>query len=217
MYPGLLRIINLFISDQHHCVVSLLCVINYWVFLAINGYLPLVYNYMYNKSSISYPLDSNLADNLFLFLSDEKCCECFDMYIQRTGNQRASLSLSFYTDCMSFRLMINLNYSKEEIIQQGKLIVKTYFKVGSMGGTDDNVKLFEADVIHKELDTCRILKDNEYNKDMFDEGIEVAFENLEEAFSEYKLSSEHKALLEIMNKESEFQCKMAIAGLVKNK
>jgi len=209
-YPSFLRIINLFYSNDHYCIISLACVVFLWVCLVFNGYVPLVYNYLYNTSNITYPLDSNLTDNLFLFLSDEKCVESFDQYIQSTDNQKTSVSLNFYVDCMSYRLLINLNYRKEDILKQVKHIILTYFDTKDM-------KLFDANITHKVLESCKTLKNTEYSKDVFDEAIEIAFENLEETFSEYKRTKEYKYLLERLNKESEFQCKMAIAGLVKNK
>ena len=75
-------------------------------------------------------------------------------------------------------------------------------------------KIIVIDVIKKVKENCQILKINEFYKDMFDDGLQYAFEELNKRFSDFRDCEKFFNLIEEINMDSFIQCKMFNIGLI---
>jgi hypothetical protein len=173
--------------------------------LLLNGYIPIFMTCCCSKRKINFSFTTKLANNLYLFLTNEKCYQAFSEYLNRRGNN-GSFFLKVYTRIMKFKLDIYLKkYKGNEGFNEANGIYNDYFL------TD---KIIVIDVIKKVKEKCQVLKINEFDEGMFDDGLQYVFEELNKRFSEFRGCEKFFDLIEEINLDSFIQCKMFNIGLI---
>ena len=194
-----------FLYNDENTDFFLLSISFFYICLILNGYIPIFMTCCYTKRKVKFSLTTKLANNLYLFLTNEKCYQAFSEYLNRRGNN-GSFFLKVYTHIMKFKLDLYLNkYKGNEGFNEANRIYNDYFL------TD---KIIVIDVIKKVKEKCQILKINKFDKDMFDDGLQYAFEELNKRFSDFRDCEKFFNLIEEINMDSFIQCKMFNIGLI---
>ena len=184
-------------------VISLIVL---YICLFLNGLLPIIMT-LCSKVIISYNFTPKLINNLYLFLTNEECYRSFNFYLIKKGNN-GSFYLKLYTHIMKFKLDLALNINRVEGLNEANEIFNNYFN------SENYSQQIDHETLQKVRDKCQILKLNSYNKEIFDDGLQYAFNELNKRFLEYRNSNEFQELLEEINMHSFIQCKMCNTGLI---
>lgn len=179
----------------------------FFICLIINGYLP-IFMSCCSKKNINFSFTIKLANNLYLFLADERCYQAFSEYLAKKGNN-GSFYLKVYTHIMKYKLDIKLQkYNENGRFNEANRIFNNYFL------TD---KYIVIDIISKVKEKCQILKINESNENMFDDGLQYVFEELNNRFTDFRNTQKFKDLLYKINLDSFIECKLYNIGLINKK
>ena len=208
IYPNLLRLSNFvfyvdYDSASHWtCYV---CCLFLGICLVINGYLPIIFTY-FDKYSISYHFNPKLANNLYLFLSDEYCFYSFYNYLLDSDQNTADFDL--YIHILKYKFLYGIEPDFTKVVAEAKIIYEEYF-------LNNRVKFFLGDeVLNKVKSSCQLLNSDDCNYEIFDDALLYVYENLLEMFKKYKISEEYQILIDNLNLNSYIQCKMSNTGLI---
>ena len=177
-----------------------------YICLIINGFIPIIMS-ICSTVTISYCFTPKLLNNLYLFLTNEYCYQSFNEYLIEKGNN-GTFYLKIYTYIMKFKLDTALNKNKNLLINEAREIYQIYFN------TENYSQQITVETLQRVRDKCQILKQNSYNNEMFDDGLQYFYNELSKIFKEYKNSDNFWELLAEINLFSLIQCKMCNIGLI---
>ena len=194
------------IKSYNDSVFILASICTLYVLLLLDGFLPIFASFWY-KNILNYQLTSKLMSNLYLFLTNKKCYRKFYKYLYNSGDNNIFM-LKIYTHIMKYKLDIALKISSELGLGEAKEIYNRYYE------NEGYITYAPRDIILKIKNKCEILKNNTYKDDLFDEGLEYAYNQLNIKFSEFIKSEDFKELNDDIELDSIVQCKMHNTGLI---
>ena len=205
IYSNFVCIYNI-IKSYDDSVFILVSLCTLYILLLLNGFLPVFASFWYNNI-LNYQLTPKLMNNLYLFLTNKKCYRKFYKYLYNSGDNNIYM-LKIYTHIMKYKLDIALKVSNELGLGEAKEIYNRYYE------NEGYITYAPKDVIAKIKNKCEILKNNTYKDDLFDEGLEYAYNQLNIKFSEFIKSEDFKELNDDIELDSIVQCKMHNTGLI---
>jgi hypothetical protein len=208
IYPNTIRLIEIVIDDTPHWT-SYLSVIFLYTCLVINGYMP-IYITFKDKESISYHFNPKLANNMYIYLSNEDCYIAFAEYLRGTHNNDESLFyLNFYTAILKYKLLQTMEVSHDRLSDEAKGIYSKYFSTNTYEQYLDSV------ILNKVRNMCnQYLKNNDFDYQVYDEALAYAFEYLNKIFKKFTKSEDYQLLIDNLNLNSYIHCKMCNTGLI---
>jgi len=244
IYPNFLRFAQFYLEDDDPIAIinshwtSYICVGFLYLCLLINGYIPIIISYLEEKK-LNYHFIPKLANNLYLFLSDEICFFSFYEFIlnsemdnlgnnsinSRTpidNNNLASYNISdkgtffinLYTDIMKFKLSYTIEPDDNKVLALGRKVYEYFTNTESQNYRDKLEKFFEVEILNKTKTQCQILNQNHFDYEMFDDALSITYKNLYEIFLIYKRSEEFQILIDNLKLNSYIHCKMYNTGLI---
>jgi hypothetical protein len=208
IYPNLLRfsdfILEVDSSGKESHWTSWACCFFLWICLLLNGYLPIVFS-IYDKTSLTYHFNPKLANNLYLFLSNEICFFSFFDYVKQNEKDLYFFNLYIYILKYKFKYPIE-EYGK--VLEEAKEIYSKFFSSNSIHN------YLEIDITNKIKTNCHSLDIDEFSYDMFNEPLILAYEHLNNIYKKYRRSSDYQILIDNLNLNSYIQCKMCNTGLI---
>ena len=193
--------------DNKSSVFSIISLTVLYISLIINGGLPIIMTFT-PKTLVTYHFTPKLLNNLYLFLTDETCYETFNNYLY-TKKDNGTLLLKLYTYIMRYKLSFNLNQNNRELgFAKAVEINHTFFE------NENNANKLNEEIVNKVRSECNILNNQNFNKNMFDEALKYAFNELNNKFLEFKGSREFNELQAQIILSSYIRCKMFNTGLI---
>ena len=193
--------------DNKSSVFSIISLTVLYISLIINGVLPVIMTFT-PKTLVTYHFTPKLLNNLYLFLTDETCYETFNNYLY-TKKDNGMLLLKLYTYIMRYKLSFNLNQNNRELgFAKAVEINHTFFE------NENNANKLNEEIVNKVRSECNILNSQNFNKNMFDEALKYAFNELNNKFLEFKGSREFNELQAQIILSSYIRCKMFNTGLI---
>ena len=177
-----------------------------YLFLILNGILPILISFSY-KYSTGYHFTPKLMNNLYLFLSNERCYKEFSNYLDSSPSN-GSTYLKIYIQIMNYKLGFKLQVDNETGFQEACNIRDAYF-------IDDKMnEILSKDVVDKVKKECEGINNNHFTEGMFDEALLYSFNELGKLFNEFRKTDKFKELYEEFYMTSYIQCKMVNIGLI---
>ena len=195
-------------EEKFNLIIIVLSLFFHYISLFINGYFPIILSYTY-KTAISYHFSPKLMNNLYLFLTNEECYNDFTNYLTKTNNNKGIIYLKIYTHIMKYKLSFNLNINNDIGLNDANEIYNTYF---SPNNRYENY--IDAGVLQKVRNECQKLENNAFTPELFDEGLQFIFNELNRRFVVYHNTREYKELYEKIKLQSYIQCKLCNTGLI---
>jgi len=203
LFSNLSTFIFLKQNNDNDIFLYISLIINY-VYLIINGFLPIFMSFC-AEVNIIYSFTPKLINNLYLFLANEECYISFNNYLIKK-NDNSPFLLKLYTYIMKYKLDIILNISKREKLEEANDLYNNYIIA--------NAEQIDQVVLQKVKDKCQILKLNSCNRDIFNDGLQYAYNELNLIFSQYKNSEDFSKIYTKITNNSFIQCKLLNAGLI---
>ena len=203
LFSNLATFIFLKQNNDNDIFLYISLIINY-VYLIINGFLPIFMSFC-AEVNIIYSFTPKLINNLYLFLANEECYISFNNYLIKK-NDNSPFLLKLYTYIMKYKLDIILNISKREKLEEANDLYNNYIIA--------NAEQIDQVVLQKVKDKCQILKLNSCNRDIFNDGLQYAYNELNLIFSQYKNSEDFSKIYTKITNNSFIQCKLLNAGLI---
>ena len=197
---------NLKNNDENTNLIIIISLCVHYLSLFLNGYYPIILSYLY-KISISYHFSPKLMNNLYLFLTNEKCYDTFTNYLIRNNNNKCIFFLQLYTHIMKYKLSFVLNISRNIGFSDANEIYNTYFEKEESNYIDENI-------LKKVKNDCLALKNNTFTPELFDEALQFTFNELSKIFRIFRGSNDYKNLYNEIKLQSYIQCKMCNTGLI---
>ena len=194
------------IKSYNDSVFILVSLCTLYLLLLLNGFLPVFASFWY-RNILNYQITPKLMNNLYLFLTNKKCYRKFYKYLYKIGDNSIYM-LKIYTHIMKYKLDIALKISNELGLGEAKEIYNRYFE------NEGYIIYAPKDIILKIKSKCEILKNNTYKDDIFDDGLEYAYNQLNIKFAEFIKSEDFKELNDDIELDSLVQCKMHNTGLI---
>jgi hypothetical protein len=244
IYPNFLRFSQFYLQEENPQIIeishwtSYVCVFFLYLCLIINGFIPIVASYLEEKK-LNYHFIPKLANNLYLFLSNELCFFSFNDFLIKSEaenienfsiNSRSPMEtnafefnscktkglffLRLYTDIMTYKLSYSLEPDDNKVLANARVIYE-YFSNSNKeisGGKLD--KFFDVEVINNTKSYCLILNQGKFEYEMFDESLALTFKSLYEMFLVYRRSEEFQVLVDNLMVNSYIHCKMYNTGLI---
>ena len=185
-------------------IIVSLCV--HYLSLFLNGYYPIILSFLY-KISISYHFSPKLMNNLYLFLTNEKCYDTFTNYLIRNNNNKCIYFLQLYTHIIKYKLSFVLNINRNIGFNDANEIYNTYFSKEETNYIDENI-------LKKVKNECLALKNNTFTPELFDEALQFTFNELSKIFYIFRGTNDYKNLYNEIKLQSYIQCKMCNTGLI---
>ena len=185
-------------------IIVSLCV--HYLSLFLNGYYPIILSFLY-KISISYHFSPKLMNNLYLFLTNEKCYDTFTNYLIRNNNNKCIYFLQLYTHIMKYKLSFVLNVNRNLGFNDANEIYNTYFSKEEANYIDENI-------FKKVKNDCLALKNNTFTPELFDDALQFTFTELNKIFYIFRSTNDYKNLYNEIKLHSYIQCKMCNTGLI---
>lgn len=193
--------------DNKSSIFSIISLTVLYISLIINGLLPIIMTFT-PKTLVTYHFTPKLLNNLYLFLTDETCYETFNNYLY-TKKDNGPLLLKLYTYIMRYKLSFALSQNNRELgFAKAVEINHTFFE------NENNANKLNEEVVNKVRAECNILNNQNFNKNMFDEALKYAFNELNNGFLEFKGSREFNELQAQIILSSYIRCKMFNTGLI---
>lgn len=184
----------------------LITLVTLYLLLLLNGFLPVFATFWY-RNILNYQITPKLMNNLYLFLTNKKCYRKFYKYLLKSEDNYIYY-LKLYTHIMKYKLDIALRTNNEQGLKEAKDIYNKYFE------NDGFLLYVTQDIIFKIKSKCEILKNNTFKDDIFDDGLQYAYNQLNVKFNEFIKSDEFKELNDDIELSSLVQCKMLNTGLI---
>ena len=193
-------------NKDYNLLIIIISLVVCYLFLFLNSILPILISCSY-KYSTGYHFTPKLMNNLYLFLSNERCYKEFSNYLNRLpGN--GSTYLRIYIQIMNYKLGFKLKVDNETGFQEACLIRDVYFRNDNMN------EILSKDVVDKVKSECEGINNNHFTEGMFDEALTYCFNELGKLFNEFRKTDKFKELYEEFYMTSYIQCKMVNVGLV---
>ena len=193
-------------NKDYNLLIIIISLVVCYLFLFLNSILPILISCSY-KYSTGYHFTPKLKNNLYLFLSNERCYKEFSNYLNRLpGN--GSTYLRIYIQIMNYKLGFKLKVDNETGFQEACLIRDVYFRNDNMN------EILSKDVVDKVKSECEGINNNHFTEGMFDEALTYCFNELGKLFNEFRKTDKFKELYEEFYMNSYIQCKMVNVGLV---
>ena len=163
----------------------------------------------FSKTLVTYHFTAKLMNNLYLFLTDQNCYESFNDYLisKKQENDNGPFFLKLYTNIMKFKLYFVLNPNIKSFGQnEARQLYTTFFEDETYSRYFENPDIF--------IKIRRDANGNLFNKNIFDEALQYAFNKLNNYFTDYKNSREYNILQAKISLESYVRCKMVNSGLI---
>ena len=193
-------------NKDYDLMIIIISLVVCYLFLFLNAILPILISCSY-KYSTGYHFTPKLMNNLYLFLSNERCYKEFSNYLSRLpGN--GSTYLRIYIQIMNYKLGFKLKVDNETGFQEACLIRDAYFRNDNMND------ILSKDVVDKVKTECEGIHNNHFTEGMFDEALQYCFNELGKLFNEFRKTDKFKELYEEFYMTSYIQCKMVNVGLV---
>ena len=193
-------------NKDYNLLIIIISLVVCYLFLFLNAILPILICCSY-KFSTGYHFTPKLMNNLYLFLSNERCYKEFSDYLNRQpGN--GSTYLRIYIQIMNYKLGFKLKVDNETGFQEACLIRDVYFRNDNMN------EILSKDVVDKVKSECEGINNNHFTEGMFDEALTYCFNELGKLFNEFRKTDKFKELYEEFYMNSYIQCKMVNVGLV---
>jgi len=243
IFPNFLRFSQFYIQkkdsdsiDNSHWT-SYICIFFLYLCLIVNGYVPIISSYLEEKK-LNYHFIPKLANNLYLFLSNEVCFYSFYEYILSIENDNienysinsrspieqnnfaANLSdkgiffMNLYTDIMKFKLSYSLEPDDNEVLANARKVYEYFSNTSSENQRNKLERNFEVDILNKIKSKCLILNQKKFDYELFDDALAITYKNLYEIFLIYKRSEEFQILIDNLMLNSYIHCKMYNTGLI---
>ena len=206
LYSNLMAIFEMIPVQINNDVYVYISLAVCYLYLILNGILPIVISYSYRYST-SYSFNPKLMNNLYLFLTNKKCYRKFYNYLMKAGDNSIYM-LKLYTHIMKYKLDLAIKKNKEQGLREAKDIYYKYFE------NEGYLLYVTQDIIIKIQNKCEILRSNNYKEDLFDDGLEYAYNQLTVKFGEFIKSEDFKELNDDIELDSIVQCKMQNTGLI---
>ena len=172
--------------------------------LLLNGYFPLLLSF-YSGNEVGYIFSSNLANDLYLFLSNENCYGAFYGFV--VDDNDSSLYLKIYTQIM----VIKLN---EVNVQESQIIIKLANEVlKTIKESNSNDEQYNSVINEVKNKLGDKIDGSNYKTDMFDVLLKFVFGKLNTVFNEFKKEKEFKILIEGINTNSKVKGNIIDKGL----
>ena len=184
----------------------LITLVTLYLLLLLDGFLPVFATFWY-RNILNYQITPKLMNNLYLFLTNKKCYRKFYKYLLKSEDNYIYY-LKLYTHIMKYKLDIALRTNNEQGLKEAKDIYNKYFE------NDGFLLYVTQDIIFKIKSRCEILKNNTFKDDIFDDGLQYAYNQLNVKFNEFIKSDEFKELNDDIELSSLVQCKMLNTGLI---
>ena len=184
----------------------LITLVTLYLLLLLDGFLPVFATFWY-RNILNYQITPKLMNNLYLFLTNKKCYRKFYKYLLKSEDNYIYY-LKLYTHIMKYKLDIALRTNNEQGLKEAKDIYNKYFE------NDGFLLYVTQDIIFKIKSKCEILKNNTFKDDIFDDGLQYAYNQLNVKFNEFIKSDEFKELNDDIELSSLVQCKMLNTGLI---
>ena len=184
----------------------LITLVTLYLLLLLDGFLPVFATFWY-RNILNYQITPKLMNNLYLFLTNKKCYRKFYKYLLKSEDNYIYY-LKLYTHIMKYKLDIALRTNNEQGLKEAKDIYNKYFE------NDGFLLYVTQDIIFKIKNKCEILKNNTFKDDIFDDGLQYAYNQLNVKFNEFIKSDEFKELNDDIELSSLVQCKMLNTGLI---
>ena len=205
VYSNYISFSNIFRAYNESEFILITLVILY-LLLLLNGFLPVFATFWY-RNILNYQITPKLMNNLYLFLTNKKCYRKFYKYLLKSEDNYIYY-LKLYTHIMKYKLDIALRTNNEQGLKEAKDIYNKYFE------NDGFLLYVTQDIIFKIKSKCEILKNNTFKDDIFDDGLQYAYNQLNVKFNEFIKSDEFKELNDDIELSSLVQCKMLNTGLI---
>ena len=193
-------------NKDYNLLIIIISLVVCYLFLFLNAILPILICCSY-KFSTGYHFTPKLMNNLYLFLSNERCYKEFSDYLNRQpGN--GSTYLRIYIQIMNYKLGFKLKVDNETGFQEACLIRDAYFRNDNMN------EILGNDVVDKVKNECEGIHNNHFTEGMFDEALTYCFNELGKLYNEFRKTDKFKELYEEFYMNSYIQCKMVSVGLV---
>ena len=193
-------------NKDYNLLIIIISLVVCYLFLFLNAILPILICCSY-KFSTGYHFTPKLMNNLYLFLSNERCYKEFSDYLSRQpGN--GSTYLRIYIQIMNYKLGFKLKVDNETGFQEACLIRDAYFRNDNMN------EILGNDVVEKVKNECEGIHNNHFTEGMFDEALTYCFNELGKLYNEFRKTDKFKELYEEFYMNSYIQCKMVSVGLV---
>ena len=207
LYSNFVSFFNLYDSyDNFRFIIATLIML--YAFLILNGFMPVFSSYYY-KNILCYQFTPKLMDNLYLFLTNKDCFKAFYTYLFNNKDNSYAL-LKLYTYLMKYKLDIALRVSNEQLLREARDIYNKYFGQGG-------AIYVSQDIAIKIKNKWDIINGGAFldNKDdLFDEGLNYVFNQLNSKFVEFHNTEEFKKLRDDIEIYTFVQCKMCNTGLI---
>ena len=184
----------------------LITLVTLYLLLLLDGFLPVFATFWY-RNILNYQITPKLMNNLYLFITNKKCYRKFYKYLLKSEDNYIYY-LKLYTHIMKYKLDIALRTNNEQGLKEAKDIYNKYFE------NDGFLLYVTQDIIFKIKSKCEILKNNTFKDDIFDDGLQYAYNQLNVKFNEFIKSDEFKELNDDIELSSLVQCKMLNTGLI---
>ena len=205
VYSNYISFSNLF-RAYNESEFILITLVTLYLLLLLDGFLPVFATFWY-RNILNYQITPKLMNNLYLFLTNKKCYRKFYKYLLKSEDNYIYY-LKLYTHIMKYKLDIALRTNNEQGLKEAKDIYNKYFE------NDGFLLYVTQDIIFKIKSKCEILKNNTFKDDIFDDGLQYAYNQLNVKFNEFIKSDEFKELNDDIELSSLVQCKMLNTGLI---
>ena len=195
-----------FINKFKQETLVIFSLIYLFICLLLNGFFPIILSF-YSGNEIGYNFNSDLTNDLYLFLSNENCYGAFYNYVRE--NVYNQLYLKIFTQIMSVKLLEINQANMDNIIKLSNSVLKTL---------NDNNNNFNDEKLHSIINDIRNTIGNEINKlnyqtNLFDMLLRIVFDKLNIVFREFKKQKEFKELINEINYNSYIKGKIINKGL----
>ncbi len=184
----------------------------YLILIYINQILFPIFYAILNKRIIIYGPVKSIAKELYLFLTDRKCCDYFMSYLNNQQERKKNnYFLSLYINILDYRLRCVINDDFNRVKNKGEYIIKNFLEHSNNEENDFIDQYF----LSKLSTTCiSFLERNICKMNMFDEILITCYNYLNYQFSNFKSSNEYINLISEINYQTYLRCKFIQCGLM---
>ena len=168
--------------------------------------------YAINKTIIIYGPVKSIAKELYLFLTDRKCCDYFMSYLNNQQERKKNnYFLSLYINILDYRLRCIINDDFNRVKNKGEYIIKNFLE----NSNNEKNDFIDQYFLSKLRTNCiNFLERNIRKMNMFDEILITCYNYLNYQFSNFKSSNEYLNLISEINYQTYLRCKFIQCGLM---
>ena len=208
IYTNFISVFAYYYNNNNNDAYVLVSLGVLYISLILNGYFPVIISFI-SKTLVTYHFTFKLMNNLYLFLTNESCYESFNNYLKSKKDDNGPFFLKLYTYIMKYKLDFTLNANNRDLgFSNAVKLNNTFFE------DESYVKIIEPEVLHKVKNECKSLNNNMFTKNMFDDALQYAYDELNKRFNDFKNSREYNELQAKISIESYINCKMCNIGLI---